>query len=124
MNESVLVVDDSPTMRQMILFALRRIGSLVIDEAADGVEALKKVKSKQYDLIITDINMPMMDGLKLVSLVRQDSNYDDVPIVIVTTEGGQADRDRAFALGANEYFKKPIQAPTVAKKVKELLSIT
>ena len=123
MTMNVLVVDDSPTMRQMIIFALRRVGSLVIDEAPDGVEALQKVKNKHYDLIITDINMPMMDGLKLVSLVRQDNSYDDVPIVIVTTEGGQADRDRAFALGANEYFHKPIQAPTVARKVKELLNL-
>jgi len=120
----VLVVDDSPTMRQMILFAIKRIPSLAVDEASDGVEALKKIKERQYDLLITDINMPMMDGLKLVSIVRQDPQYKDVPIVIVTTEAGQADRDRAFALGANEYFTKPIQAPTVARKVKELLQVT
>ena len=120
---NILVVDDSPTMRQMLVFALKRVGTLGIDEAADGVEALKKLKFKQYDMLITDINMPMMDGLKLVSIVRQDPAYKAVPIIIVTTEGAAADRDRGFALGANEYFHKPIQAPTVAKKVKELLNI-
>ena len=120
---NVLVVDDSPTMRQMVAFALRRIGGLVIDEAADGVEGLQRVKSKRYDLIITDINMPMMDGLKLVALVRQDPANKDIPIIIITTEGASADRDRAFALGATAYFAKPIQAPTVAKKVKELLNL-
>lgn len=120
---NVLVVDDSPTMRQMVAFALRRIGGLSIDEAADGVEALQRIKSKAYDLVITDINMPMMDGLKLVALVRADERYANIPIVIVSTESAQADRDRAFALGATAYFAKPIQAPTVAKKVKELLNI-
>lgn len=119
----ILVVDDSPTMRQMILFALKRIPSMTTEEAGDGVEALKKIRQKKYDLVITDINMPMMDGLKLVSIVRQDPSYNEVPIIIVTTEGGKADRDRAFALGANEYFTKPIQAPTVARKVKELLQL-
>lgn len=119
----VLIVDDSPTMRQMILFAIKRIQTLAADEAGDGVEALKKIRERRYDLLITDINMPMMDGLKLVSIVRQDPSYAGMPIVIVTTEAGQADRDRAFALGANEYFTKPIQAPTVARKVKELLNL-
>ena len=120
----VLIVDDSPTMRQMILFAIKRIPTLAADEAGDGVEALKKIRERSYDLVITDINMPMMDGLKLVSIVRQDASLAKMPIVIVTTEAGQADRDRAFALGANEYFTKPIQAPTVARKVKELLHLS
>lgn len=105
----------------MIVFALKRAGDLTIDEAADGVEGLRQVKANRYDLVITDINMPMMDGLKLVSLIRQDPNYAATPIMIITTESGEEDRNRAFALGANAYITKPIQASVVARKVKELL---
>ena len=121
MAKQILIVEDSPTMRQMIALALRRIPGLEIDEAEDGVAGLRKVKAKDYDLVITDINMPMMDGLKLVSLIRQDERYREVPIMIITTEAGAEDRNRAFALGANAYITKPIQAPTVARKVRELL---
>lgn len=122
MSQRILIVEDSPTMRQMIAFALRRVGpAIAVDEAEDGVEGLRQVKAREYDLIITDINMPMMDGLKLVSLIRQDPRYLTTPIIIITTEAGEEDRNRAFALGANAYITKPIQAPVVARKVKELL---
>src|SRR5512134_774563 len=93
----VLVVEDSPTMRQLIVFALKRIRGISIVEANDGVDGLKKLTTDKFDLIITDINMPIMNGLKLVSLVRHDPGYKDVPIVIVTTEGATEDRERALA---------------------------
>ena len=118
-----LVVEDSPTMRQLIVFALRRLPSLKVTEADDGVDALKKLQGEKFDILITDINMPIMDGLKLVSLVRKDSAHKDIPIVIITTEGAQEDRQRALALGANAYITKPIQAPQVIATVKELLKI-
>jgi two-component system chemotaxis response regulator CheY len=118
-----LVVEDSPTMRQLIVFALSRIRSLKVIEADDGVDALKKLAQRRYDVMITDINMPMMDGLKLVSMVRKDENHRDMPIVIITTEGAQEDRQRALSLGANAYITKPIQAPQVIQKVKELLKL-
>ncbi|NOQ52172.1 MAG: response regulator [Desulfuromonadaceae bacterium] len=119
----VLVVDDSPTMRQLIVFALRRIPGLQIDEAGDGVAALKKLASESYSLLLTDINMPIMDGLKLVSLIRNDSQYNTVPIVVITTEGAAQDRDKALALGANEYLAKPIQASRVIEIVRRLLAV-
>lgn len=108
-------------MRQLLIMALRRLGELHIDEAGDGIAGLKKLKEQHYDMIITDINMPMMDGLKLVSLIRQEPAHAETPIMIITTEAGSEDRNRAFALGANAYITKPIQANTVARKVKELL---
>ncbi len=120
----VLVVDDSPTMRQLIVFALKRVREISITEANDGVDGLKKISSDKYDLVLTDINMPIMDGLKLVSLIRSDANHKDVPIVVITTEGGQEDRDRAMALGANSYITKPIQANNVLSVVKELLQLS
>ena len=97
-------------MRQLIRFALNRIPGAEVVEASDGVDGLKKLSSNQVDLILTDINMPIMAGLKLVSLVRSNEAYKDVPIVIITTEGAREDRERAMALGANAYITKPIQS--------------
>ncbi|SRR5215472_6188856 len=120
---TALIVEDSPTMRQLIVFALRRIRDLEVVEADDGVDALKKLAGGRFDIILADINMPIMDGLKLVKRVRSDELYRGVPIVIITTEGGDEDRQRALALGADAYITKPIQAPQVIAKVKQLLGI-
>lgn len=111
-------------MRQLIVFALKRIRGLQITEANDGVGGLKKLSAEKYDLVLTDINMPIMDGLKLVSLIRNDPQYKEVPVVVITTEGAQEDRDRALALGANEYITKPIQTANIIEVVKRLLSLT
>lgn len=118
-----LVVEDSPMMRQLIIFALSRIKDLEVIEADDGVDGLKKLAAGRFDLVITDINMPIMDGLKLVKRIRTDAIHKDVPIMIITTEGAKEDRQRALQLGANAYITKPIQAPQVISKVKELLHI-
>jgi two-component system chemotaxis response regulator CheY len=118
----VLVVEDSPTMRQLIVFALKRIRNFQIVEANDGVDGLKKLSAEKFDLILTDINMPIMDGLKLVSMVRNDPSYKTVPIIIITTEGAAEDRDRALALGANAYITKPIQTIQILDTVKRLLN--
>ncbi|WP_432823500.1 response regulator [Trichloromonas sp.] len=121
--KKILVVDDSPTMRQLLVFALKRLRGVLISEAANGVEGLKKLTSDKYDLIFTDINMPVMDGLKLVSLVRKDPNQCAIPIVVITTEGAEEDRNRAFALGANEYITKPVQSTQVLNAARRLLEI-
>jgi len=120
---NVLIVEDSPTMRQLIAFALKRIRGVRIVEANDGVDGLKKLSAERFDLILTDINMPIMDGLKLVSLVRNDANYRAIPIVVITTEGAQEDRERALALGANDYITKPIQPTKILEVAKGLLRI-
>jgi two-component system chemotaxis response regulator CheY len=120
---SCLVVEDSPMMRQLIVFALARVKRIQITEAEDGVDALRKLASTKYDLILTDINMPVMDGLKLVKRIRADANHAQTPIIVITTEGSTEDRQRAMALGANAYITKPIQAPQVIQKVKELLKL-
>jgi two-component system chemotaxis response regulator CheY len=111
-------------MRQLIAFALKRIRGVRIVEANDGVDGLKKLSSERFDLILTDINMPIMDGLKLVSLVRNDANYKMIPIVVITTEGAQEDRERALALGANDYITKPIQPTKILDVARNLLRIT
>jgi two-component system, chemotaxis family, chemotaxis protein CheY len=120
---SCLVVEDSPMMRQLIVFALARIKNMIVTEADDGVTGLKKLSGNHFDLVITDINMPIMDGLKLIKKIRSDSSHKAVPIIVITTEGSEEDRARAIALGASAYITKPIQAPQVITKVKELLGI-
>jgi two-component system chemotaxis response regulator CheY len=120
---NVLIVEDSPTMRQLISFALKRLRGVRIVEANDGVDGLKKLSSERFDLILTDINMPIMDGLKLVSLVRNDANYKDTPIIVITTEGALEDRERALALGANDYITKPIQPNKILDVARALLNI-
>ena len=118
-----LVVEDSPMMRQLLVFALSRVKNLKVTEADDGVDGLRTLAGAKFDLILTDINMPIMDGLKLVKRVRSDPMHKDTPIIIITTEGSTEDRQRALQLGANAYITKPIQAPQVIAKVKELLKI-
>ena len=118
-----LIVEDSPMMRQLLVFALSRMKQIKVTEADDGVDGLKKLATGKFDIILTDINMPIMDGLKLVKRVRTDPIHKDVPIVIITTESAEEDRQRALALGANAYITKPIQAPQVIAKVRELLGI-
>jgi len=119
----VLIVEDSPTMRQLICFALKRLRGIHIIEASDGVDGLKKLAAEKFDLIFTDINMPIMDGLKLVSLLRNDVNYKDTPIIVITTEGAQEDRERALALGANDYITKPIQPNKILDIARSMLNI-
>ncbi len=116
-----LVVEDSPTMRQLIVFSLRRLQGCRIVEAVDGVDALKKMTTEKVDLVITDINMPMMDGLKLITLIRGNPRTKGIPIVIVTTEGAEEDRRKGLALGANAYIPKPIQSSELLKTVASLL---
>lgn len=110
-------------MRKMIVFALSRVRELTVVEADDGVDALRRIAGTKFDIIITDINMPILDGLKLVKRLRADEAYRNVPIIIITTEGAEEDRQRALALGANAYITKPIQAPQVIQLVRETLSL-
>ncbi|HEY4485455.1 MAG TPA: response regulator [Nitrospiria bacterium] len=118
-----LVVEDSPTMRQLITFSLKRIRNSTIVEADNGVEAMKKLSEEKFSLILADINMPLMDGLKLLSVVRKDPNHSTVPYIIISTEGAEADKERGMKLGASAYLPKPIQTNDLLKIVKELLKI-
>jgi two-component system chemotaxis response regulator CheY len=117
----ILIVEDSPTMRQLLVFALKRLKDVEIIEAQDGMDGLRKVSSDHFDLALVDINMPVMDGLKLISLIRGEDNLKDMPIIVITTEGAREDRERAIALGANEYLTKPIQANKVLRVAQGLL---
>jgi len=118
---NILVVEDSPTMRQLIAFAMKRVANARVIEATDGVDALKKLSSEKIDLILADINMPVMDGLKLVSLVKSNPLYRGIPVIIITTEGAKEDRDRAMSIGANAYLAKPIQTQELIRLVNSFI---
>ena len=122
-QKRILIVEDSPTMRQLLVFALRRLKSVEIVEAQDGMDGLRKISSDHFDLALIDINMPVMDGLKLISLIRGEESLKEIPIVVITTEGAKEDRDRALVLGANEYLTKPIQANRVLAVARSLLKL-
>ena len=116
-----LVVEDSKTMRNMLSESLLRIPGMEVVEAENGLAGIRALATQRFDLVLTDVNMPVMDGLKLVRHVRADPRHAKTPIVIITTESAPNDRDRALALGANAYIEKPIQAPRVIRAVKKLL---
>jgi two-component system chemotaxis response regulator CheY len=119
----VLIVDDSPTMRQLLTLALKRVKDVDLAEAGDGMDALQKLSADHFDLVLVDINMPVMDGLKLISLVRADERLKDLTVVVITTEGAKEDREKAIALGANDYVTKPVQPNQVARVVQSLLKL-
>ncbi len=116
-----LIVDDSPSMRKQLFHALRRVGELDAVEATDGADAWRKLAGAKFDVVLTDVNMPILDGLKLVSMVRSGGAHQATPVVVITTEGAEADRQRAMRLGATAYLVKPVQAQQVIEMVKALL---
>lgn len=117
------MVDDSLAMRRRLVAVLQRLGASLCDEAEDGAEGLKRFSEAEYDLVLTDLNMPFVDGLKLIHHIRAGERRADVPILVVTTETGEGDRSRAMALGASAYLLKPIQPARVSSAVKELLGL-
>lgn len=121
MPAKVLVVDDSPTMRQFVVLALQRLPQLQIEEAGDGVEALKRLSSGDFDLLLSDIHMPLIDGIKLLSLIRKDPVCSRMPVIMITTEGSDMTRERALDLGANAYLTKPLQTAVLIETVRRLL---
>jgi len=109
MMKKVVVVDDSTLIHQMYKMVLMRYKCKIID-ALNGQDGLDKLtQNPDADLILLDINMPMMNGLEFIKKVRQLKKYDDIPIVIVSTEGREEDTMRGLALGAKGYVKKPFQ---------------
>lgn len=121
MTIRALVVDDSMQLRRSVMYALQRIGDIVCVEAGDGAEAIKKFQASHFDIVLTDINMPVLDGLKLTAHLR--STNADLPIVIITTESAEEDRERALKLGASAYLIKPVKAQEVLDTVQQLLKL-
>lgn len=104
----ILVTEDSATMRSLLVSTIESSGDYEVVEAASGFEALRLLPREKVDLIITDINMPDINGLELINYVRKSENYKDTPLFIISTEGREKDVEKGLALGADEYLVKPI----------------
>ncbi len=120
-DKRVLVADDSQTMRMLLLFHLiKMLPGIKITEAVNGVDAVEKLKLQPVDLILTDMNMPEMDGAGLISAVRQELKLS-TPIVIITTRGEQRDRERGMAVGADGYITKPLDIRQFRETIRKYL---
>jgi len=120
----LLVVDDSSTMRRIIKNTLARLGHKDILEGADGVEGWSALDANpDIDMLITDWNMPEMNGLELVKKVRADDRFKDLPIIMVTTEGGKAEVITALKAGVNNYIVKPFTPQVLKEKLGAVMGI-
>jgi two-component system chemotaxis response regulator CheY len=117
----ILAVDDSPTMRRIIVNTLKRAGYENVTEASDGKDALAKMKVEQFNFVITDWNMPEMDGLSFVSQVRSSDEFKDMPILMVTTRSVKDDIIEAMKAGVNNYIVKPFTPETLGEKIGQVL---
>ena len=126
----ILVVEDSPSTRAFLATTIESGGvdsgtadELEIVEASSGFEALKVLPHHKFDAILTDINMPDINGLELVSFLKNHPLYKTIPIMVISTESTAEDRKRAAALGAEEYVVKPFQAPELVDKLRKILRV-
>lgn len=121
----ILVVEDSSSMRAYLTTIIEgtEVDDLEIVEAASGFEALKTLPHHRFDAILTDINMPDINGLELVSFLKNHPVYRSIPIMVISTESTEEDRRRAAALGAEEYLTKPFDAGDLMDKLRRLLKV-
>jgi len=119
MESDVLIVDDSAAIRKILQRVLRQTGMAIrtIHEAGDGQEALEVLKSQPVHLVLTDINMPKMDGLQLLASLKASPQWHSVPVVMITTEGGETKVGEAVRLGAAGYVRKPFTADQIKEKL-------
>ncbi len=119
MSKTIMTVDDSSSVRQMVSFALEEAGYSVV-EAVDGRDALQKL-SGPVDMIITDLNMPNLDGIGLITQVRSNSDYKFIPIVMLTTESQDEKKQEGKKAGASGWIVKPFKPPQILSVVQKLL---
>ncbi len=120
MSKTILAVDDSPSIRNMVAFTLKSAGYEVV-EAVDGQDGLEKAKAKRVNLILTDQNMPRMDGLTLVKSLRSLPDYKTAPILILTTESSDDMKSKGRSAGATGWLVKPFDPPRLLKVVKKVI---
>lgn len=121
MSKIALIADDSSTIRKFVAFALKSMGIEVV-MASDGMEALEKLNTEKFDLVITDLNMPHLDGYELISSIREISQYKDTPIIILSSESDEDDKQKGFSAGADSYMEKPFDAKKLQYEVSKFLN--
>lgn len=121
--KSILIVEDSATTRSLIRAVIEEIEEVNIVEAVSGFDALKLLPSLEFDLIVTDINMPDINGLELINFVKNNPRYSHIPLIIVTTEKSEEDKKRGIALGAAAYITKPFKSQELQNIIRETLNL-
>ncbi|MBD3381349.1 MAG: response regulator [candidate division Zixibacteria bacterium] len=123
MKQTIMIVDDSPTVLKFVSYSLKNSGFKVIT-ASDGMDALEKISSIQehVDMVITDLNMPNMDGYELISTLRQNERFNTTPIIILSSEEDDADRQKGSEAGASAYLTKPFKSSVLLYEVSKFLS--
>ncbi|MGO1343769.1 chemotaxis response regulator CheY [Chromohalobacter japonicus] len=120
-NMSILVVDDFPTMRRIVRSLLKELGFNNVDEAEDGQEALNKLRAGGFEFVVSDWNMPNLDGLAMLKEIRQDDALSELPVLMVTAEAKKENIIAAAQAGANGYVVKPFTAATLEEKLDKIL---
>lgn len=121
--KSILIVEDSATTRSLIRAVVEEVGDFNIIEAPTGFDALKFLPAEDFDLVLTDINMPDINGLELINFVKSNPRYNHIPLIIITTERSEEDKKRGMALGAAAYVTKPFKAPELQDTIRKILNI-
>jgi len=121
--KSILIVEDSATTRSLIRAVIEEIGDFEVVEAPTGFDALKLLPAQDFDLVLTDINMPDINGLELINFVKGNPRYNHIPLIIVTTERSEEDKKRGMALGATAYVTKPFKAPELQGIIRKILDL-
>jgi two-component system, chemotaxis family, chemotaxis protein CheY len=121
--KTVLIVDDSATMRRMIMAALRGVEQISFKEAASGLEAIEQLAVVPADLVLLDLNMPDIHGLEVLRFMRAHESFKDTPVVVLTTRDDTQSRDSAYRDGATLYLTKPFQPQQLAPEIERLLGI-
>lgn len=119
-NMSILVVDDFPTMRRIVRSLLKELGYENVEEAEDGQEALTKLRAGGFEFVVSDWNMPNLDGLEMLKEIRQDSALSSLPVLMVTAEAKKENIIAAAQAGANGYVVKPFTAATLEEKLNKI----
>lgn len=121
MSKKILIAEDSQTMRSLIVSTISMMGDYELIEAANGFEALRILPREKVDLVITDINMPDINGLELISFIKNNPSYKETPLFIISTEGSEKDREKGLSLGADAYLVKPFNPEELQALIRQYL---
>jgi two-component system chemotaxis response regulator CheY len=119
--KNILIVEDSATTRALIRAVIEDMGDFNTVEAGSGFEALKLLPTQEFNLVITDVNMPDINGLELIHFIKSNPRYSHIPLIIVSTERSEEDKKRGIALGAMSYITKPFKAQELQEVVKQAI---
>ena len=120
MSKPVLIVDDCGTTRKLLSYMIREKGYVTVT-ADNGIDALEKLATNPVDLVLTDLNMPQMDGIELARNIRASEEYKGLPIIMITTESGEVDKDMAFEAGVTAFLIKPVTPQKLVEEIAKLL---